>query len=155
MVTMLVPCTEKIPLFTDFLGEKHPYFSQNEGFWCKKNQPFFWFQREHIAWWPLLKQIEDIHYSCNTFFVWFCSCLLLVVVTLEHYISWKCKATSWFKFAVQCKLGPPKTYPFVPYHGVEMKKVPFFSTFQGPCMELEIPPFLRVSRNEHESNSSY
>ena len=39
------------------------------------------------------------------------------------------------------------------YRGVKIKKYPFFSTFQGQCMELEIPPpFLRVFRNEHESN---
>ena len=32
MVTMLVPRTKKIPLFTDFLGKNTPYFSQNEDF---------------------------------------------------------------------------------------------------------------------------
>ena len=37
-------------------------------------------------------------------------------------------------------LTTKKTYPFVRYLGAEMKKVPFFSTFQSPCMELEIPP---------------
>ena len=41
MVSMLVPRTEKIPLFTDFLGKITPYFSQNEDFCCKKNHPFF------------------------------------------------------------------------------------------------------------------
>ena len=76
-----------------FWGKNTPYFSENEDFCCKKNHPFFRFQGEHIAWWSLLKQIEDIHYSCNTFFVvWFSSCFLLAVVTLEHYISCKCIA---------------------------------------------------------------
>ena len=55
MVTMLVPRTEKIPLFTDFFGKNTPYFSQNEDFCCKKNHPFFLFQGEHITCWPLLK----------------------------------------------------------------------------------------------------
>ena len=41
MVTMLIPCTEKIPLFTDFGQKNTPYFSQNEEFCRKKNHPFF------------------------------------------------------------------------------------------------------------------
>ena len=102
MVTMLVPHTEKIPLFTELGGgggETLPILAKTRTFVVRKIVIFFRFQGEHIAWWSLLKQIEDIHYSCNTFFfaVWFSSCFLLVVVKLEHYISWKCKAIT-----VQC-----------------------------------------------------
>ena len=45
MVTMLVPHTEKIPLFTDFWEKITPYFSQKEDFCCKKNHPFFLISR--------------------------------------------------------------------------------------------------------------
>ena len=152
MVTMLVPRTEKIPLFTDVLGENTPYFSQNEDFCCKKNHPFFRFQGEHrkitpffrfqgehIAWWSLLKQIEDIRYSCNTFFfIRFSSCLL-AVVTLEHYISWKCKAIgnnlstqfsalTWSLTlqGLQRNVGPPKNIPFCAIsRSWSKKKYPF------------------------------
>ena len=51
-----------------FLGKNHPVLTKTRTFVVRKITPFFWFQGEHIAWWPHLKQIEDIHYSCNTFF---------------------------------------------------------------------------------------
>ena len=66
MVTMLVPLTEKVPLFTDFWGKITPYFSQNEDFCCKKNHPFFPISRRAYCLIAPLKQIENIHYSCNT-----------------------------------------------------------------------------------------
>ena len=100
--------------------------------------------------------------------MWFSSCLLLVVVTLEHYISWKCKAIgnnlgtqfSALTWALtlqrlQHNIGPPKNIPFCVISRSWSEKRTLFCTFQGPCMEPEIPPFLRVFRNEHESNFSY
>ena len=42
MVTMLVPHTEKMFLFTDLKGKKTPpTLAKNENFYCKKNHLFF------------------------------------------------------------------------------------------------------------------
>ena len=69
MVTMLVPRTEKIPLFTDLEGKITPYFSQNEDFLLQeKSSPFPISRRAHCVMTPFETNLRTFIYSCNTFF---------------------------------------------------------------------------------------
>ena len=59
---------KRYPFSLIFFRKITPYLTKKRTFVVRKIKPFFRFQGEHIAWWPLLKQIEDIHYSYNIYF---------------------------------------------------------------------------------------
>ena len=49
MVTMLVPLTEKIPIFTDFFKKTLPILAKTRAFVVRKITPFSDFNESYIA----------------------------------------------------------------------------------------------------------
>ena len=111
------------PFHWFFWGKTPPILAKTRTFVVRKITPFSYSRIAHCVMTPF--KTNWGHSLQYVFFIRFSSCLLLVVVTLEHYISWKCKAignnlgtqSSALTWALtlqglQRNIGPPKNIPF-------------------------------------------